>query len=140
MKMSRNPQHVSRKPMHIPRAIIEEADYIIEARILCGNYSGNLAFIPRITLNPSTSEFPFIFKRIQFPARAAFGMTINKSQGQSVKYVDLNFQTPVFTHENIDTTTTNIVYPEALAPNTCENDKLWSLKISTLKYLSSFNR
>ena len=25
-------------------------------------------------------------------------MTINKSQGQSVKYIGINFQTPVFTH------------------------------------------
>ncbi|CAG8800452.1 30832_t:CDS:2, partial [Gigaspora margarita] len=61
-------------------------DHIIKARILCGNYAEKLTFIPCITLTPSTSELPFIFKR----RRVAFGMTINKSQGQSVKYVGLN--------------------------------------------------
>ena len=65
-------------------------------------------------------------------------MTINKSQGQSVKKVGLDLRTPVFTHgqlyvalsrcttasqmkilfpEGIEgTQTTNIVYPEVLLP------------------------
>ncbi|CAG8516133.1 22080_t:CDS:2 [Gigaspora margarita] len=103
----------------------------------------NHTFIPCITLTLSTSELPFIFKRRQFPIRVAFGMTINKSQGQLLKYIGLNLQTPVFTHsqlyvalsrstspysikvlfpqDNIDTTTTNIVYPKALIPNTYEH-------------------
>ncbi|CAG8500911.1 9207_t:CDS:1 [Gigaspora margarita] len=66
------------------------ADYIIEARILYCNHTGKLIFISCITLNPSTSEFSFIFKRRQFHICVAFGITINKLQGQSVKYVGLD--------------------------------------------------
>jgi ATP-dependent exoDNAse (exonuclease V), alpha subunit - helicase superfamily I member len=36
--------------------------------------------------------------RRQFPVRLAFAMTINKSQGQSVKHVGLDLHAPVFSH------------------------------------------
>ncbi|KAI8557444.1 hypothetical protein RHMOL_Rhmol04G0011300 [Rhododendron molle] len=73
--------------------------------------------------------------RRQFPVRLAYAMTINKAQGQSVKFVGVDLRTPVFSHgqlyvslsrctsfdhinvllpeEAIDSTT-NIVYPEVL--------------------------
>ncbi|KAG5536158.1 hypothetical protein RHGRI_023821 [Rhododendron griersonianum] len=36
--------------------------------------------------------------RRQFPVRLAYAMTINKSQGQSVKIVGVDLRTPVFSH------------------------------------------
>ncbi|CAG8853283.1 29410_t:CDS:1, partial [Gigaspora margarita] len=78
--------------------VTQLANYIIEAQILYGNYAENYTFIPHITLTPSTLELPFIFKRRQFPICIAFVITINKLQGQLLKYIDLNLQTPVFTH------------------------------------------
>ncbi|KAG5539463.1 hypothetical protein RHGRI_019865 [Rhododendron griersonianum] len=108
---------------------------IIEVKILTGAKFGELAFIPRISLSPSSSDFPFHMTRRQFPVRLAYAMTINKSQGQSVKFVGVDLRTPVFSHgqlyvalsrctsfdrisvllpeEAIDSTT-NIVYPEVL--------------------------
>ncbi|KIK96932.1 hypothetical protein PAXRUDRAFT_137332, partial [Paxillus rubicundulus Ve08.2h10] len=68
----------------------------------------------------------------QFSVQLAFSMTINKSQGQSVKYVGLDLCTPVFYHgklyvtlsqcnvkvgfprEQNDTKTVNVVYTEVL--------------------------
>ncbi|GBM42289.1 hypothetical protein AVEN_235004-1 [Araneus ventricosus] len=35
--------------------------------------------IPRIPLIPSQTNMPYKFKRMQFPIRSAFSMTINKS-------------------------------------------------------------
>ncbi|KAI8532731.1 hypothetical protein RHMOL_Rhmol11G0236300 [Rhododendron molle] len=108
---------------------------IIEVKILTGDKFGHLAFIPRISLSPSSSDFPFHMTRRQFPVRLAYAMTINKAQGQSVKFVGVDLHTPVFSHgqlyvslsrctsfdrinvllpeEAIDSTT-NIVYPEVL--------------------------
>ena len=54
--------------------------------------------IPRITLQPSDSRFPFTLRRRQFPVRLAFAMTINKSQGQSLSRVGLYLPKPCFTH------------------------------------------
>ena len=118
------------------RLIVENCStFVIEARILTGDKFDNLAFIPRISLTPSSSELPIKFSRRQFPIRLAYAMTINKSQGQSVKFVGLDLRTPVFSHGQLyvalsrctssdritillppeDTVaTTNIVYPEVL--------------------------
>jgi hypothetical protein len=72
---------------------------VIEAKIFMGSHMGEHAFIPRISLDsPSTSRFPFTLRRRQLPIRIAFAMTINKSQGQSLRVVGLNLQTPVFAH------------------------------------------
>ncbi|KAI8530170.1 hypothetical protein RHMOL_Rhmol11G0034800 [Rhododendron molle] len=36
--------------------------------------------------------------RRQFPVHLAYAMSINKSQGQSVKFVGVDLRTPVFSH------------------------------------------
>ncbi|GBN84633.1 hypothetical protein AVEN_65864-1 [Araneus ventricosus] len=50
---------------------------VIEAVILTGHSAGKDVFIPRIPHIPS--DVPFEFKRLQFPARLSFAMSINKS-------------------------------------------------------------
>ena len=73
--------------------------------------------------------------RRQFPIRLCFAMTVNKSQGQSLKNVGLDLRSPVFTHgqlyvalsrttnvnnltvllpDHAKGKTANIVYPEVL--------------------------
>ena len=69
--------------------VVRLASRIIEAKILTGDKAGNLVFIPRISLTPSSTELPFHMTRRQFPVRLAYAMTINKSQGQSVKLLEL---------------------------------------------------
>ncbi|PIA51519.1 hypothetical protein AQUCO_01100400v1 [Aquilegia coerulea] len=115
--------------------VIQFATRVIEEKILNGSHAGNYVFIPRITLQPSVSETPFQMARRQFPVRLAFAMTINKSQGQSVKYVGIDLRNHVFSHGQLyvalsrctssnrisvllgnedDDKTTNVVYPEVL--------------------------
>lgn len=119
------------------RAVLTQASRrVLEFRVLGGEHAGRMAFVPRISLSPANSDLPFQFKRRQFPVRLAFSMTINKSQGQSVKNIGLDLQTPVFTHgqlyvalswcrsshcikaifheDSIHSVTTNIVYPGVL--------------------------
>ena len=55
--------------------------------------------IPRILLIPT--DIPFEFKRLQFPVRLAFAMTINKSQGQSLGVCEINLEYPCFSHGQI---------------------------------------
>lgn len=60
----------------------------IQATILSGTHKCEDIFIPRIPLIPN--DLVFNFKRLQFPIRLAFAMTINKSQGQSLKVVGID--------------------------------------------------
>ena len=108
------------------------AERVIEAQILTGTHAGKKAFIPRISLDTSMSaRLGFILRRRQYPIRLAFGMTINKAQGQSLDRVGIYLNDPVFAHgqlyvalsrctdrrnlkvllpPNTDGTTANIVY------------------------------
>jgi hypothetical protein len=57
-----------------------------------------VAFIPRIKLISDNSGLPFTFARKQFLLRLAYAMTINKSQGQTLSHVGLDFTYDVFSH------------------------------------------
>jgi ATP-dependent DNA helicase PIF1 len=59
---------------------------IIEATILNVKFKGEDVLFPRIPMTPT--EMSFEFKRLQFPVRLAFAMTINKAQGHRYKCVD----------------------------------------------------
>jgi len=83
------------------RMILRRASHrVLEVSIVGGSHDGSIALIPRVSLTPNSdgSDFPFTLRRRQFPVRLAFAMSINKSQGQSLKVVGLDLRVPVFTH------------------------------------------
>ena len=77
------------------------ASHVIQAEIITGVHSGQAALIPRIIFVPSDVQLPFQFKLIQFPIRPAFAMTINKSQGQTMKFAGIYLQESVFSHSQL---------------------------------------
>lgn len=103
---------------------------LIEATIITGKYKGEDVLLPRIPMIPT--DMSFEFKRLQFPVRLAFAMTINKAQGQSLQVCGINLTNPCFSHGQLyvacsrvgkpsdlfvyasDGKTKNIVYPKAL--------------------------
>eukprot|EP00877_Chromochloris_zofingiensis_P006436 jgi/Chrzof1/2045/UNPLg00702.t1 len=73
--------------------------HVIEAEVATGPDKGKRVCIPRLSITPSdTEKMPFTLRRRQFPLRPAFAMTINKSQGQSMKMVGVYLPKPVFSH------------------------------------------
>ena len=70
----------------------------IVAEIVSECHRGDIVVIPRINLQPSDTNLPFILKRRQFPVLPAYAMTINKSQGQTFDYVGIYLNEPVFSH------------------------------------------
>jgi len=73
---------------------------VLQCRIISKDrrFRGKVVLIPRIRLLPNAETLPVPLKRLQFPVRLAFAMTINKSQGQLVEHVGINLQTLVFSH------------------------------------------
>ena len=57
--------------------------------------------IPRIRLLPNAETLPVLLKRLQFPVKLAFAMTINKSQEQSVDHIGISLQISVFLHRQL---------------------------------------
>lgn len=71
-------------------------DHLIDAEILSGKFKGERVLIPRIPMIPE--NYPFKFKRIQFPVKLCFSMSINKAQGQTLKIAGLHLIEPCFSH------------------------------------------
>ncbi|GBO42986.1 hypothetical protein AVEN_213477-1 [Araneus ventricosus] len=69
---------------------------VIQVTTLAGKIKGERVFIPRINRIPS--DKPFVFKRLQFPFRLAFAITMNKDQDQSLKVSGINLKPPCFSH------------------------------------------
>ncbi|XP_029657310.1 uncharacterized protein LOC115231390 [Octopus sinensis] len=66
------------------RLITKLLPNVIEATIM--TVCGQDVFPPRIPLVPSAADLPFTFRRVQFPIRLSYTMSINKSQGQSLDF------------------------------------------------------
>ncbi|XP_074109291.1 ATP-dependent DNA helicase PIF1-like [Cotesia typhae] len=76
--------------------VISLKQNIIEAKIITGCGSGDIIFIPRIPI--ICTDYEFQFKRIQFPIRVCFAITINKSQGQTLKIAVVDLSIECFSH------------------------------------------
>ncbi|XP_018461372.2 uncharacterized protein LOC108832383 [Raphanus sativus] len=73
-------------------------DRLLKAVIITGSHIGTEVLIPRIVLLHEETKLPFTLRRRQYPIRLCYAMTINKSQGQSLKEVILYLPKPVFSH------------------------------------------
>ncbi|XP_023640337.1 uncharacterized protein LOC17889486 [Capsella rubella] len=72
--------------------VTQMANHVIEARIVTGNGVSEKVLIPRMFVSPPDAKFPFRMRRRQFPVALAYTITINKSQGQTLEYVGLFYQ------------------------------------------------
>jgi ATP-dependent exoDNAse (exonuclease V) alpha subunit len=71
---------------------------VLQVRLLTGDFDGQEMLIPRTSLTSTQDQdFPFILTRQQFPVHLAFAMTINKSQGQSMKHVGIDSCSTIYT-------------------------------------------
>uniref|UniRef100_A0A2H1VCF4 SFRICE_038769 n=1 Tax=Spodoptera frugiperda TaxID=7108 RepID=A0A2H1VCF4_SPOFR len=81
------------------------------------------------------TDMPFEFKRLQFPILLAFAMTINKSQGQSLKVCGLNLEYSCFLFVFVpDNKTKNVVYHKCFIKSACRVRFLFKLGLATYPF------
>ncbi|CAF4947509.1 unnamed protein product [Pieris macdunnoughi] len=85
---------------------------IVRAIIMTGTAKGEEVLIPRIPIIPT--DLPFQFKRVQFPLKAAFAMTINKAQGQTLKVAGVHLEKNCFSHGQLYVACSRVSSPQNL--------------------------
>ena len=99
---------------------------VIHAVLAIGPNKGEELFIPRIKIHPSDKTIPFEMERCQFPVRLCFGITSNKSQGQTFKRAGIYLKNPFFSHGQLYVAMSRVGSPEALSifkPTNKDNPK-----------------
>ncbi|KAL0008392.1 hypothetical protein SO802_009894 [Lithocarpus litseifolius] len=119
--------------------VTQLSKWVLEAQIISGSHIGDKVFIPRIVLSPSESKWPFVLKRRQFPVSVCFTMTINKSQGQSLKCVGLYLDKPVFSHGQLYVAVSRVTSRNGLRILIAENDNDDHFHTKNIVYKEIFN-
>lgn len=88
---------------------------VIEAYIANGAHYGTVTYIPKIKIHTeSDPSITTAFERCQFPVRLAFGMTINKAQGQTLDSLGIYLPSHVFGHGQLYVAMSRVKTPTSI--------------------------
>ena len=111
---------------------------VLRADIITGSHIGDEVLIPRVLLLHDETNLPFTLRRRQFPIRLCYGMTINKSHGQSLKEVILYLPRPVFAHGQLYVALSRVTSKAWL--KIIKSEDSHPRKVKNIVYKEIFNR
>ena len=93
--------------------LIRSTRRILECCVLGAVGNDNMVFIPRMALDTGLEDSPVPFHQLQFPVHLAYGMTINKSQDQTLQHPrNIKVLFPHDPDHPANTTAMNVVWNE----------------------------
>jgi ATP-dependent DNA helicase PIF1 len=113
--------------------------YVLEGKFISGSNIGDKFFMPRLSLTPSDIRILFKFQRRQFSLMVYFAMTINKSQGQSLKHVGIYLPSPVFPHGQLYVAISRVTSRDELKILITDDDGEDANKTSNVVYKEVFH-
>ncbi|GJX55486.1 ATP-dependent DNA helicase PIF1-like protein [Tanacetum coccineum] len=103
--------------------ILQMGINIIGGKIISDEKVGTIYAILRMFITPSNTKMPFKLNRRQFPVQECLGMTINKSQGQTLSQVGLFLQKLVFSHGQLYVSVLRVKNKKRLKVICCNKDE-----------------
>jgi hypothetical protein len=91
---------------------VHQGGRVLQAKIIGGLHCDDIVLIPRIALQPKDGDFPFEWRRRQFPVRVCFAMTINKSQGQTLQRAGVYLADDIFAHGQLYVAASRVSHPD----------------------------
>jgi len=112
--------------------------FFLEGEVISDSHIDEKVLIPRLSLTPSDLRIPFKFSRRQFPLTLSFAITINKSQRQSLKNVDIYLPSPVFSHGQLYIAVSRVTSREGLKILITDEDEECTNVTSNIVYKEVF--
>jgi ATP-dependent DNA helicase PIF1 len=87
---------------------------MIHAVLATGPHKGKDIMIPRIKVIPNDKNLPFSMVRKQFPIKLCFGITSNKSQGQTLHQAGIYLDQQFFSHGQLYVALSRVGHPKKI--------------------------
>ena len=120
--------------------VIEMYEHNLVLKILTGPNKNEIVHLPRITLSQRLKSEATLLVRKQFPINLAYALTIDKSQGQSLKRVGIYLCSECFAHGQLYTALSRATNPKMLCyyigltgEQECTTNVVWKEVFSLLK-------